>query len=82
MFLSAHIGIALIIALLPFPHPLTQKTSSFTQCNTLVLSLLGCSDAIMKVMYPNRIGRSIIKIKIKWKSEEYMCQDIKFPTIF
>lgn len=58
-----------------------SKTSSSTPFNPLVLSLPGCSDAIMKVMYPNRVRKSIIKTKIKWKAEGYMCQD-KVAIIF
>lgn len=59
-----------------------SKASSSTLFNTLVLSLLECSDAIMKIMYPNIVSESIIKTKIKWKAEGSMCQDIKFLILF
>lgn len=55
-------------AFLPFPNPLTQKHLPL-QFNTLVLSLLGCSDAIRKALYPNTVRKLIIKAEIKRKAE-------------
>lgn len=60
----------------------TSKAPSSTLFNTPVLSLLERNDAIMKVMYPNIVSKSIIKTKIKREAEGYMCQDIKFLIIF